>query len=102
MDEMSVLDIMMIALRFFNIFISLVGILVGVDMLFGARALTWAGKFLNKNLAFDKALIKTMSSFKSVMDKEFSFEKTVFNTKVRFIFGILIIILAGILYHLAK
>jgi hypothetical protein len=99
---MSALEVAMAALRLFNIFISCVGILLGVDMIFGARILSWAGWLLNKSLAFDKALIKTLSTFKGRMDKEVSLEKAIFNTKIRFVLGIILMVLAGILYSLAK
>ncbi|MCX5714324.1 MAG: hypothetical protein NT033_05855 [Candidatus Omnitrophica bacterium] len=102
MEEMSALDVAMIALRFFNIFISFVGILVGLDLIFGAKLLNWAGKMLNKNLAFDKAIVKTLSNFKTLLDKEISLEKAIFNTKIRFVIGIMVIIMAGMLYSLAK
>ncbi|MCX5697867.1 MAG: hypothetical protein NTU54_07895 [Candidatus Omnitrophica bacterium] len=102
MEELSVLEVAMVALRILNLFFSFVGILVGLDLILGARVLTWAGKTLNKSLPFDKTLIKALSNVKNLLDKEISLDKALFNTKIRFVTGILIILLAGILYSLAK
>ncbi len=102
MEELSALEVAMVALRFFNLFISFVGILVGLDLILGAKVLTWAGRVLNKSLAFDKVLIKAISNVKNLLDKEVSLDKAIFNAKIRFVMGILIILLGGILYNLAK
>jgi hypothetical protein len=102
MDDLSVADILMSGLRIFNIFASVVGVLVGLDLIFGGRMISLVNKVLNKTFELDKVVAKAFNSLKGRLDKEVTLERALFQTKIRIIVGVLIILTAGILFNLTR
>lgn len=77
MGEMTLLSV----LRNISIFVSVVGILAGLDLLLGARV---------------------MSNLKNVLDKAVDIDKMVMNTKARVFLGALFLLLSALIILLIR
>ncbi len=83
--------------------ISTLGILMGIDLLFGAKITSNLNKMLNKTvLDFDKIVTKISSYFRKTVDTSIYIDEKIIKTKSRIILGFLFIIICVVLIYLVR
>ncbi|MFH1678639.1 MAG: hypothetical protein ABH914_03365 [Candidatus Omnitrophota bacterium] len=90
MDEMLYVNL----LKAIAISASVLGLLIGLDLLIGAPAVTFLKKVLEKSYDFDNAI-------KRVLEKTYDFEKIIINPKIKKGIGIAFLCLSLIIFLLA-
>ena len=85
-------------------FISTLGILIGLDLLLGARINSNLKKILDKTiLDVDKIIVKISSLFRKTVDTSIDIDDKIINkTKARIIVGFLLIAICVVMIFLAK
>jgi len=80
--------------------ISVLGIVMGIDLLLGAKVTTNLNKKLNRTvLDFDKLVAGALSGFRKTLDASIDIDEKVIKTKTRVILGILFItICVGLIF----
>jgi hypothetical protein len=93
MDEM----ILQTILRKISIFASTIGMLVGLDLLLGAKTILFFKNILDRIFNVDKIIIKVSSFFRKTLDKEFYFDQLITKTKLRIFLGVLFLIISALM-----
>lgn len=83
--------------------ISILGILMGIDLLLGAKITSNLNKTLNQTiLDFDNLMAKFLSYFRKTVDVSINIDENIIKTKARVILGFLFIIICAVLIYLAR
>ena len=83
--------------------ISTLGILTGIDLLFGAKILSNLNKTLNRTvLDFDKIITGVFSYFRQTVDSSINVDEKIIKTKTRVVLGFLLIAAGGVLIFLIR
>jgi hypothetical protein len=91
-----------IFLQYLIYFISTLGILLGLDLLLGAKITSHSKKTLGRTiLDFDKIIIRFTSNFKKALDKSVDIDEKIINTKARIVLGFLFIAICVVMIILA-
>jgi len=84
-------------------FISTLGILVGLDLLLGAKIISNSKKFLDKTiLDVDRIIVKISSLFRKTVDTRIDIDEKIIRPKARIIAGLLLITVSIVMLFLAK
>jgi hypothetical protein len=65
----------------------IVGLLLSLDLLFGAKGIRGLKKILDRSFNVDKLIITISSSFRRLLDNMVNFDEVVITTKARVIWG---------------
>lgn len=98
MDELAVVMI----LKNVSLVAAVLGILVGLDLLLGAKFMLKSKKKLDKTFNFDSIAIKWFNALRNRVDKYFDFDAIVIKTKARMILSVLYILMAVIIFLLVR
>ncbi len=83
--------------------ISTFGILVGIDLLFGAKILSKLNKTLNRTiLDFDVMIAKILSYFRSTVDRNIDIDQKIIKTKAKIVLGCLFIAICVVMIFFAR
>ena len=83
--------------------VSTLGILMGIDLLCGAKITSNLNKTLNKTvLDLDNVIAKLLSHFRKTVDTSISIDEKIIKTKSRIILGLLFIAICTALLFIAK
>ena len=83
--------------------IGTLGILTGIDLLFGAKILSNLNKRLNRTiLDFDKIITGVFSYFRKTVDSSIDVDEKINKTKTRVVLGFLLIVAGGVLIFLIR
>lgn len=84
------------------IFIGLIGILVGLDLICGAKITTFLKNILDKTaFILDSLIIRIAVSFKRTLDIGVNFDEIIINSNAKIILGIFLLALSIIIIILA-
>lgn len=99
MDEMIFENV----LRHISVFASIIGILLGLDLLFGARFAILLKNRLDRAFYVDKAIARFFSSIKSTLDKPaVNIDDKIMSASARRAVGILFLIFSGLIIMLLR
>ncbi len=96
MDEITVLMI----LKNISLVAAVLGIIVGLDLLLGAKFIIKSKKKLDKTYNFDSIAIKWFNALRDKVDKYFDFDAIVIKTKARMVLSVSYILLAIVIFSL--
>ena len=83
--------------------ISTLGILMGIDLILGAKITSNLNKTLNRTvLDLDKLIASVLSHFKKVVDLSINIDKKLIKTESRMILGFLFIAVSVVLIFIAR
>lgn len=83
--------------------ISTLGILMGMDLLLGAKITANLNKTLDRTvLDFDKIVANVLSGFRKTVDSTINIDEKIIKTKTRTILGFLFIVICAFLIYLAR
>ena len=83
-------------------FVSTLGILVGLDLLLGAKITSNSKKILDKTiLDVDKTIVSISSHFKDTLDTSIDIDQKIIKSKGRIVFGSLFIAICLVMIFLA-
>ncbi|MBP7836131.1 MAG: hypothetical protein KA022_01480 [Candidatus Omnitrophica bacterium] len=84
-------------------FISTLGILVGLDLLLGAKIISNSKKFLDKTiLDVDRIIVKISSLFRKTVDTRIDIDQKIISPKARIIAGLLLITISVAMIFFAR
>jgi hypothetical protein len=78
----------------------ILGFLVSLDLLCGARVIRVLKKILDRAFDLDKLIIRISSSFRKLLDSMVNFDEAVITTKARVIWGVLFLAISVIMLSL--
>ena len=83
--------------------ISILGIVMGIDLLLGAKVTSKLNKKLDKTvLDFDKLVAGALSGFRKTLDTSVNIDEKIIKTKTRVILGVLFITVCVVLILVAR
>ena len=83
--------------------ISILGIMMGIDLLLGAKVTSNLNKKLNKTvLDFDILVAGALSCFRKTLDTSVNIDEKIIKTKTRVILGVLFIAICAVLILVAR
>jgi len=83
--------------------ISTLGILMGIDLLLGAKITSNLNKTLNKTvLDLDKIIANILFYFRKTVDSTINIDEKIIKTKTRMVLGVLFIAICVVLIFLAR
>ena len=92
-----------ILLQYVIYFISTLGILMGLDLLLGAKITSNLKKTLDTTvLDIDKIILKLSSHFKNTLDTSIDIDGKIIKTKTRIISGVLFIAISVVMIFVAR
>ncbi len=90
-------------LQYVIYFISTLGILMGLDLLLGAKITSNLKKILDaKILDIDKTILRISSYFKNTLDTNIDIDEKIIKTRARIVSGSLFIIICVFMIFLAR
>ncbi|MDD4894940.1 MAG: hypothetical protein PHW54_06495 [Candidatus Omnitrophica bacterium] len=100
MDDLIQLDVI---LKNVIIFASILGILAGIDLLFGAKVTSNLKKTLDEmTFNVDKIIIKASSVFRKKLDADIKIDEKIIKTKARIALGLLFIVVSVVMILLIQ
>lgn len=85
------------------IFAGIVGVVAGLDLLFGVRLLKAAKGVADKPIDLDKIVIKVASTLREKLDKKAGeIDERIMNTQLRVILGSLFLVLSAVILMLVR
>ena len=85
----------------FALFSGVVGILVGLDLLLGARVISVLKRLLDRSFNLDKVIIAISSVFRKILDKVVDFDGAIIKNRARIVLGILFVVVSAVMIFLS-